>query len=208
MPHYLTSYALIIMIICFPKATQLKSRIILFALVLIAGFVYASVRQVYSVKSSKVIFKSVAELETITAESTTLTGLVDPTNKNFAFSISNKSFDGFNSSLQKEHFNDNYIESDKYPTTTFTGRIIDEIDFKKPGTYVIRVKGMFKVKGVTKEELIKGTIDVTPSGLKLNTNFSLLLSDYEIRVPRIVNQKIAPEIKITIQANLVLTTIK
>jgi hypothetical protein len=67
---------------------------------------------------------------------------------------------------------------------------------------------MFKVKGVTKEELIKGTIDVTPSGLKLNTNFSLLLSDYEIRVPRIVNQKIAPEIKITIQANLVLTTIK
>ena len=98
MPHYLTSYALIIMIICFPKATQLKSRIILFALVLIAGFVYASVRQVYSVKSSKVIFKSVAELETITAESTTLTGLVDPTNKNFAFSISKKSFDGFNSS--------------------------------------------------------------------------------------------------------------
>jgi len=192
----------------FPQVAKRKSKLLIFALMLIVGLAYASLRQVYSIKSSKVIFKSVAELETITAESTALTGLVDPTNKNFAFSISNKSFDGFNSSLQKEHFNDNYIESDKYPTTTFTGRIIDDIDFKKPGTYVIRVKGMFKVKGVTKEELIKGTIDVTPSGLKLNTNFSLLLSDYEIRVPRIVNQKIAPEIKITIQANLVLTTIK
>ena len=170
--------------------------------------VYASVRQVYSIKSSKVVFKSVAELETISAESTALTGLVDPNNKNFAFSISNKSFDGFNSALQKEHFNDNYIESDKYPTTTFTGRIIDDIDFKKTGTYLIRVKGMFKIKGVTKEELIKGTIDVSPAGLKLNTNFSLLLSDYEIRIPRIVNQKIAPDIQIAIQANLALTTIK
>lgn len=196
------------MIICFPKSAQLKFRILLFNLLLVAGLVYASVRQVYSIKSSKVIFKSEAELETITAESTALTGLVDPNNKNFAFSISNKSFDGFNSALQKEHFNDNYIESDKYPTTTFTGRIIDDIDFKKSGVYVIRVKGMFKIKGVTKEELIKGTIEVSPAGLKLNTNFSLLLSDYEIRIPRIVNQKIAPDIKVTIQANLSLTTIK
>ncbi|MFM2155944.1 MAG: hypothetical protein RL516_693 [Bacteroidota bacterium] len=170
--------------------------------------VYASVRQVYSIKSSKVVFKSEAELETITAESTALTGLVDPNNKNFAFSISNKSFEGFNSALQKEHFNDNYMESDKYPTTTFTGRIIDDIDFKKNGTYLIRVKGMFKIKGVTKEELIKGNIEVSPSGLKLNTSFSVALSDYEIRIPRIVNQKIAPDIKVNIQATLVTTTIK
>lgn len=186
----------------------MKFKLLLINLLLFAGLLYASVRQVYSIKSSKVVFKSEAELETITAESTALTGLVDPSNKNFAFSISNKSFDGFNSALQKEHFNDNYIESDKYPTTTFTGRIIDDIDFNKSGTYVIRVKGMFKIKGVTKEELIKGTIDVSPNGLKLNTNFSLLLSDYEIRIPRIVNQKIAPDIKIAIQANLSLTSIK
>jgi polyisoprenoid-binding protein YceI len=176
-------------------------------LLLFAGLVYASVRQVYSIKSAKVVFKSQAELETITAESSALTGLVDPTNKNFAFSVSNKSFDGFNSALQKEHFNDNYMESDKYPITTFAGRIIDDIDFKKNGTYVIRVKGMFKIKGITKEELIKGTIEVSPSGLKLNTKFTLLLSDYEIRIPRIVNQKIAPEIQVVIQANLAITKI-
>lgn len=186
----------------------MKFKILLFTLLLFFGFVYASVRQVYSIKSSKVVFKSEAELETITAESTALTGLVDPNNKNFAFSINNKSFDGFNSSLQKEHFNDNYIESDKYPTTTFTGRIIDDIDFKKNGTYLIRVKGMFKIKGVTKEEIIKGTIEVSPFGLRLSTNFSILLTDYEIRIPRIVNQKIAPDIKVIIQANLAITTIK
>jgi len=192
----------------FPQVAQWKSKILFFALIFIVGLAYASIRQVYSIKSSKVVFKSVAELETITAESTALTGLLDPNNKNFAFSISNKSFNGFNSALQKEHFNDNYMESDKYPTTTFTGRIIDDIDFKKSGTYMIRVKGMFKIKGITKEELIKGTIDVSPSGLKLNTNFSVFLSDYEIRIPRIVNQKIAPEIQLSIQANLFLTTIK
>ena len=173
-----------------------------------AGLVYAKVAQVYAVKSSKVTFKSVAELELISAESTALTGLVDPNTKNFAFSVSNKSFDGFNSALQKEHFNDNYLESDKYPNTTFTGRIIDDIDFKKYGIYTIRVKGMFKVKGVTREELIRGTLEVSSAGIKLNTSFSILLSDYEIRIPRIVNQKIAPDIQIAIQANLALTTIK
>jgi len=173
-----------------------------------AGLVYATVSQVYAVKSSKVKFKSVAELELISAESTALTGLVDPNTKNFAFSVSNKSFDGFNSALQKEHFNDNYLESDKYPNTTFTGRIIDDIDFKKYGIYTIRVKGMLKVKGVTREELIRGTLEVSSAGIKLNTSFSILLSDYEIRIPRIVNQKIAPDIQIAIQANLVLTTIK
>jgi polyisoprenoid-binding protein YceI len=110
--------------------------------------------------------------------------------------------------LQKEHFNDNYLESDKYPNTTFTGRIIDDIDFKKYGIYTIRVKGMFKVKGVTREELIRGTLEVSSAGIKLNTSFSILLSDYEIRIPRIVNQKIAPDIQIAIQANLALTTIK
>ncbi|MFM7016608.1 MAG: YceI family protein [Bacteroidota bacterium] len=186
----------------------MKIKVLFLLLILGCEWLSAGVSQVYSVRSSRVIFKSVAELETISAESTALTGLVDPLSKNFAFSISNKSFDGFNSALQKEHFNDNYVESDKFPTTTFTGRIIDDIDFKKPGVYTIRVKGMFKLKGVTREELIKGTIDVTNSGIKLNTSFSLLLSDYEIRIPRIVNQKIAPEVHVSIQANLTLTTIK
>ena len=183
-------------------------RIALLLSLFSAGLVYAKVSQVYAVKSSKVTFKSVAELELISAESTALTGLVDPNTKNFAFSVSNKSFDGFNSALQKEHFNDNYLESDKYPNTTFTGRIIDDIDFKKYGIYTIRVKGMFKVKGVTREELIRGTLEVSSAGIKLNTSFSILLSDYEIRIPRIVNQKIAPDIQIAIQANLALTTIK
>ena len=187
---------------------RLKKASAVLVLLLIQGLLWANDNQVFSVKSSKVIFKSVAELETISAESTSLTGLVDPKTKNFAFSINNKSFDGFNSALQKEHFNDNYLESDKYPTTTYTGRIIDDIDFKKPGIYTIRVKGMFKIKGVTREELIKGVIEVSPAGIRLNSSFSLLLSDYEIRVPRIVNQKIATEIQISIQANLVLTTIK
>ncbi len=190
---------------------QYKNLVLRIALLLSlfsAGLVYAKVSQVYAVKSSKVTFKSVAELELISAESTALTGLVDPNTKNFAFSVSNKSFDGFNSALQKEHFNDNYLESDKYPNTTFTGRIIDDIDFKKYGIYTIRVKGMFKVKGVTREELIRGTLEVSSAGIKLNTSFSILLSDYEIRIPRIVNQKIAPDIQIAIQANLALTTIK
>ena len=91
------------------KVNRLVLKVAIVLFVFSVGLLYANVSQVYSVKSSKVKFKSVAELELITAESTALTGLVDPNTKNFAFSVSNKSFDGFNSALQKEHFNDNYL---------------------------------------------------------------------------------------------------
>lgn len=157
---------------------------------------------VYIIKSSKIRFKSEAPLETIIAESSELKGMLDLQSKNFAFTVNNESFKGFNSPLQREHFNDNYLDTDKYPVISYTGRIIDEIDFNKPGTYTVRAKGMMNVKGINRERLIKSVVEVKANSIKITSEFTVLLDDYSIRIPRVVNQKIAPEIQITLSANL------
>jgi hypothetical protein len=104
--------------------------------------------------------------------------------------------------LQKDHFNENYIESDKNPSCLFSGKIIDEINFMKDGTYLVRVKGILNVKGVPQERIIKSTIWVKGDDIFIECDFGVLLADHEIRIPRIVQQKIAPEIKIGVKAKL------
>ena len=177
-------------------------RVYSFLLLLLfcSGMLFAA--DVFIVKSSKVKFKSEAALETIIAESTELRGMLDVQSKIFAFTLNNESFNGFNSHLQREHFNDNYLGTDKYPNISFSGRIIDEIDFNTPGTYTVRAKGMLNVKGVNREKLIKSVVDVKSNSIKISTDFTVLLDDYGIRIPRVVNQKIASEIQISLTAFL------
>jgi hypothetical protein len=156
----------------------------------------------YFIVNSEVTFVSDAPLERIDAKSTQMKGVIDTDTRSFAFSVANESFEGFNSVLQKDHFNENYIESDKNPSCLFSGKIIDEINFLKDGTYLVRVKGILNVKGVPQERIIKSTIWVKGDDIFIECDFGVLLADHEIRIPRIVQQKIAPEIKIGVKAKL------
>ncbi|OQA06196.1 MAG: YceI-like domain protein [Bacteroidetes bacterium ADurb.Bin397] len=94
------------------------------------------------------------------------------------------------------------MESHLYPVATFTGKIIESVSFSKNGIYEVRAKGVLNVHGVKQERIIKGKVEVTPTGIILNSEFKVILEDHEIKIPRIVHQKIAPEITITIQAEL------
>ena len=156
----------------------------------------------YFIVNSDVTFVSEAALERIEAKSSEMKGVIDTDTRSFAFSVSNESFDGFNSVLQKDHFNENYIESDKNPSCLFSGKIIDEINFLKDGTYLVRVKGILNIKGIPQERIIKSTIWVKGNDIFIECDFGVLLADHEIRIPRIVQQKIAPEIKISVKAKL------
>lgn len=163
---------------------------------------HAQQRDRYFIASSKVKFISKASLETIEAVSTELKGVIDTDTRSFAFTVHNNSFEGFNSPLQKDHFHENYLESGKNPNCTFSGKIIDEIDFSRDGTYPVRAKGILVIKGIGQERIIKGSISIKGTDLFLSADLSVLLSDHEIRIPRIVQQKIAPEIEVSIQAKL------
>lgn len=161
----------------------------------------------YAQKGNKLIlnkgnieFRSEAPLELIQANSNNLQGILIPSERIFAFSIDNNSFNGFNGSLQKEHFNENYLESDKYPRCTYSGKIVELIDFTKDGKSEIRAKGKLTIHGIERERIIKVNIEVKNDKIYVSSKFQVLLEDYGIRIPTIVNQKIAEEIQVSVQA--------
>jgi hypothetical protein len=156
----------------------------------------AQERLLLRVERSEATFLSEAPLERITATNTRCTGLVDPMARTFAVQVPIAEFQGFNSPLQKEHFNENYLESRTWPTATFAGRIIEAIDLEVPGTYAIRAKGTLKIHGVEQERIIPCTVVVSSSGVRITADFEVPLSDHDIRIPRVVQQKIAPVIQV------------
>lgn len=178
----------------------------IFALVCIlfcTGFSQGHAPAIYVIKKGQVSFHSNAKLELIKATSAQLKGIIDVEKRTFAFTVNIKSFDGFNSPLQKEHFNENYMESDKYPVASFSGRIIEEDDFTKDGIYNLRAKGKFSIHGVEQERILQGDITVKNGVMKLLCMFTVLLSEHEIKIPRIVHEKLASEIDITVTAEFV-----
>lgn len=168
-----------------------------------ALFAQQPASSIYVIKKSQLFFHSNAKLELIKASSTQLKGVIDAEKRIFAFSVEMKSFDGFNSPLQKEHFHENYMESDKYPNASFTGHIIEEDDFTKDGTYNIRAKGKFTVHGVEQERIIQGDLVVKNGLIKMTCLFTVLLSEHDIKIPRIVHEKLASEINVNINAEFI-----
>ncbi|MCB9169561.1 MAG: YceI family protein [Flavobacteriales bacterium] len=147
---------------------------------------------------SRIAFVSDAPMERIEAAQTNATAVLDLQERSFAVQVPMRDFQGFNSPLQREHFNENYIESDDFPTARFVGRIIESVDLTRPGTNAIRTKGKFSLHGVTRERIIDCTIVVAPDGIRVTSTFEVPLADHDIRIPRIVEQKIAPVVQVTI----------
>lgn len=158
----------------------------------------------YSTQKAGLDFTSDAELELIKAASGETRGLIDPVTNQFAFSVEIKSFKGFNSALQREHFNEKYMESEKFPKASFSGKIIEHVDFSQDGIYDVRAKGDLEIHGVKQMRIIKGKIIVNGGALQVNAQFSVPLSDHNIAIPNIVSQKIATEIQVQFEASMLL----
>ncbi len=153
-------------------------------------------------KTGTVKFVSEAPLELIKAESAQLMCIIDISKRTFAFSMPINTFAGFNNPLQREHFLDNYMEADKFKNATFSGKIIEEEDLSKDGTYTVRAKGMLNIHGVEKEKIIKAKVTVKNSEMTLDAHFDVPLEDHNIKVPKIINQKIAQVISVDVKASL------
>lgn len=156
----------------------------------------------FSTEKGEINFVSNAELELIKATSNKLQGIIDPATNQFAFSLAVQSFVGFNSALQREHFNEKYLESEKYPRMSFTGKIIEQVDFTTDGSYEVRAKGDLDVHGQKQTRIIKSRIRITNGVLSIEADFKVPLADHQISIPRIVNQKIATEIEVSVKASM------
>jgi len=159
--------------------------------------------QEFNTSKGNIHFRSDAPLELIKASSKEMHGKLVANKKAFAFAVKIRSFNGFNSPLQKEHFNENYLESNIYPDATFYGRIIEDIDFTQNGTYTVRAKGILTIHGVQQERIIKSEITIKNGSLKISSAFTVQLSDHNIPVPKVVHEKLASEINVEVTADLI-----
>jgi hypothetical protein len=153
-------------------------------------------------RTAEIQFSSDAPLELIEAKSVNVTGIIRPSDGSFAFSVLNESFDGFNSPLQQEHFYENYMETERFSRSSFSGEIIEQIDFSKPGVHNVRCKGKLDVHGIAQTRIIEAELEITDERIYLSSSFTVLLEDHNIRIPKIVNQKISEEINISISAEM------
>ena len=157
--------------------------------------------EVYESDNGTITFRSEAAQELINATSHNLHGLVDMDMRTFAFRILIRSFTGFNNGLQREHFNENYLESDRYPEATFRGKIIEQVDLTKDGKYPVRAKGILSIHGVDQERIIKSEVTIQKGTIHIGSKFTVLLTDHDIKVPKVVHEKIASEIQVEITAD-------
>lgn len=182
-------------------AVTLCLYFILFSLVSVSAQNTAEYER-YSIIEGSVNFVSDAPLERIEASSNALRGLVGIADRTFAFTLDINTFQGFNSPLQRIHFNENYLETDAYPTATFVGKFIEDVNLAQNGVHEVRVKGKLRIHGVEKERIIKATVHIDNGILRIKSAFTVLLEDHNIRIPRIVYQKISEVVNVEVSAIL------
>ena len=181
---------------------KLRSISILLVMLLFT-ITHISAQGKYFTKSGKIEFFSATPAEDIKALNKNVTTILDVNTGNMQFSVLMKAFQ-FKKGLMQEHFNKDYVESDKFPQAEFKGQIVNnsEVNYTKNGSNAAKVKGMLTIHGVTKEIETTGTLTVKDGKIGLNAVFNVLVADFKISVPAVVRENIAKKIKVTIDCNL------
>lgn len=158
---------------------------------------YLFAQPIFTAVSSDVYFFSAAPLENIEATNKDAKSLLNTGTKEVAVIIGIRQFK-FEKPLMEEHFNENYMESDKYKTADFKGKINEQIDFTKDGEYDVTVTGNLTIHGVTQERTIPGKITINGNSIKVNSKFPVALKDHNIKIPKAVIKNIAESVDVTV----------
>ena len=174
----------------------MKSAALILLLVLGGPFVNA---QKYITKNGYIGFFSKTPMEDIKADNNQVASVIDTNTGETVFEVLIRSFH-FDRALMEQDFNQDYLESDKYPKSTFKGKIINlaDVGFSKTGTYDVTVDGDLTIHNVTKKVSVKGTIEIVPDGINANSKFRVVPEDYNITIPGVVRDKINKELEVTV----------
>ena len=173
-----------------------KLIIFLYSLILTCT---VSAQDIYISKNAAVSFFSSTVVEDIEGKSNTASSVLDLKSRNLIFKVANTSFQ-FKKKLMQEHFNENYIESDKYQFSTFKGKITGDADLTKDGSYNITIEGTLDLHGVTKAYQSKATFIVSKGTITAKTVFKVKIEDHQIKVPSIVFKNIAEFVEVRVSA--------
>jgi len=175
-------------------------RTITIIICLLISSIRLSAQDLYKATDGEISFFSEAPVENISAINKDVKALINAKNAEVAFIVTNVGFK-FEKPLMEEHFNENYMESHKYKVSVFKGKIVDEVDFTKDGTYEVTAKGALDIHGVTVEREIKGTLTISNGKINLTTEFDVALKDHKIKIPSVVVKNIAEVVKVTVNIN-------
>lgn len=177
------------------------NRYLLFLLALLLGSPAFS--QKFFTQDAKVKFLSETPIEKIDATNNSGTIVLDPAAGRVECKVLIKNF-LFEKALMQEHFNENYMESTKYPNATFKGNVTNpgEVSFTKDGTYTAKLSGTMSMHGVEKPADIVGKVTVKNGVISVHSDFAVAPADYNIPIPSVVADKIAKSVKVSVDGTL------
>lgn len=152
--------------------------------------------QQYFAEKAFISFFSDGVLEDITADNSKGTSIFDSGKGDIAYLISIKDFQ-FKKTLMQVHFNEKYMESDKFPKSSFKGKITGFVQTAS-GVQQVKAVGKLTIHGITRDVEVPGTIEAKSNGFQMRSKFMVKLDDYSIKVPEILWQNIAKEVEVTI----------
>lgn len=154
-------------------------------------------------KTGKVSFFSSTSMENIEAHNNNGLALWDSQSGELQFAVLLKGFE-FKKALMQEHFNSDYVESDKFPRSEFKGKILNngEIKYASNGTYAVKLKGQLTLHGVTRDLETTGSVTIKDGKLQTSSIFNIILEDYNIKLSKSSQDNISKTIKITVEGTL------
>ena len=174
----------------------MHKNIVLILLIMAFSLTGMAQKKVFT-KSGIISFYSSTSMEKIEAINKKVLAVIDAENNKIEFAVLIKGFE-FEKALMQEHFNENYLESDKYPKAVFKGSFDKPVIFANNTTQTLQVTGNLTIHGVTKLFKVAATIVVKNQVISAASAFTVVLSDYNIKIPAVVANNISKEIKITI----------
>lgn len=178
----------------------------LFALLLGLQFcIFCTAQEKYFTKTGKISFDATvnSSLDNVYAVNKTVACVLDVKTGEIQFVVLMRGFE-FAKALMMEHFNENYVESNKYPKANFKGTIanIASINLKVNATHTVKVVGKLTLHGETKDVETTGTITIKDGKINCAANFNIVASDYKISIPTVVADKVAKLVKIIVTCTL------
>ncbi len=160
--------------------------------ILISAISTSLMAQIYIAKKCEISFSSVTPIEDIAAINTATKPLLNTSTGNLQMQIPMSAFI-FEKPLMQEHFNENYVESDKYPYAFFKGKLNDKIDFSKEGEYKTSATGKLTIHGVEKDRTIEGVLSIKGGEIFLSSSFKIVFEDHGISIPALYSGVIPPD---------------
>ncbi|WKN43846.1 YceI family protein [Tunicatimonas pelagia] len=175
----------------------MKNIIIIYLAFLVSNSLVAQDKFITQTGHTK--FFSSAPLEDIEAHNNKVQSVIDFAKQEVVVSMDMQAFE-FDKSLMREHFNENYVESEKYPKAIFKGTFSNgsPIDPTKDGAYTVTVEGTMTIHGVTQPVTTEGTIVINGAKVNAQTKFMIKVADHDIDIPKIVFHNIAEEVEVTV----------